>query len=222
MLTMMPDYETAAQKATEILIKHQISSAPIAPLPILKTMKGTLVISFTEMAEMMGMERKAFISVFGTGNQDAVTNVKKRDGKLMYIVAYNQRLPFYMLQRALARELGHIILNHDGSRPEDVRMEEALCFARHLLCPRPLIKSIEQAGIPLTVEVIGNVTGCFERCLAGMRKTPAVHVPAEMNRQLKEQFADYVSNFVDFQRDIMRDDESMLANFGTYMEGYEE
>ena len=66
------------------------------------------------------------------------------------------------------------------------------------------------------------MTGCYERCLQGMRKTPAVHVPAELNRKIKEQFKDYIENFLDFESYLSKTDESMLANFGSYMDGYEE
>ena len=34
---MKPDYEKASTKAVEMLIKYGLSSAPILPLPILKT-----------------------------------------------------------------------------------------------------------------------------------------------------------------------------------------
>ena len=127
-----------------------------------------------------------------------------------------------MLQRALARELGHIVLGHDGSRPEDVRTEEALVFARHLLCPRPVIHALQESGIKLTVEVLGNVTGCYEKCLAGLRKTPGAHIPAIANRIMRGQFADYIDDFIRFQSIIQDEDESPLADFGTYMDNYEE
>ena len=222
MTTITPDYETAAIKATETLIKYNVSFAPIAPLPIIKSIPGILVVSFAEMAERMSIERNNIISAFGSTNQDAVTVVKNIGGKTRYLVAYNQRLPLYLLQRALARELGHIILGHDGSLPEETRIKEALCFAQHFLCPRALIKSIQDQNIPLTVEVVGNITGCYERCLANMRKTPGTHIPASLNRKIKEQFADYIENYVAFQCVLKDDDESMLANFGTFMDGYEE
>ena len=222
MTTTMPDLDKAAVKATETLIKHKISFAPIDPLPIIKSTPGVLVLPFAELALQSGMDRQSVIKTFSAEGQDAVTLVKQLNGKTLYLVAYNQRLPYYLLQRALARELGHIILGHDGSRPEEVRTMEALCFAQHFLCPRALMKSIEAAGIPLTVEVVGNVTGCYERCLARMRHSLGAHVPPEMNRQIKEQFKDYVSNFVDIQQILQNDDDSMIANFGTYMEGYEE
>jgi len=219
---MTPDYERAAVAAMEMLIKHGITTAPIDPLPVFKRSPGVLVLSFTEMSNQIGMDRDNLLTSFETENHDAVTSLHLDDGKLRYLVTYNQRLPMYLLQRALARELGHIILGHDGSRPESVRMAEAYAFAHHFLCPRPLIYAIQQSGIPFTVEVLGAMTGCYERCLQGMRKTPPVHVPADLNRKVREQFSDYISNFLDFESYLSKSDESMIANFGTYMDGYEE
>ena len=219
---MTPDYERAAIAATEMLIKHGINTAPVLPLPIFKRTPGVLVLSFTEMSGRIGMDRDNLVSMFDTEQHDAVTSTHFENGKLRYLVTYNQRLPLYLLQRALARELGHIVLGHDGSRPEEVRMAEAYCFAHHLLCPRPLLRAVLDSDIPLTVEVLGAMTGCYERCLQGMRKTPAVHVPADLNRQIRDQFADYLSNFLDFESHLSKTDESMLANLGTYMDGYEE
>ena len=219
---MTPDFQTAAIRATEMLIKHSISAAPVLPLPIFKRTPGVLALSFTEMSAKIGVDRDNLLTAFEAESHDAVTSVHFEDGKLRYLVTYNQRLPFYLLQRALARELGHIVLGHDGSRPEPVRMAEAYCFAHHFLCPRPLIHAVRQSGIPFTVEVLGAMTGCYERCLQNMRKTPAVHVPADLNRQVRDQFADYINNFLDFESYLSASDESMLANFGTYMDGYEE
>ena len=219
---MTPDYQRAAIKAAEILIENNISTAPVIPLPVFKRAHGVLVLSFTEMSNRIGIERGNLISMFDPENHDAVTSTHFEDGKLRYIVTYNQRLPFYLLQRALARELGHIVLGHDGSRPEEVRMAEAHCFASHFLCPRPLIYAIQQSGIPFTVEMLGSITGCYERCLQSMRKTPPIHVPAELNRKIRDQFSDYIENFLDFESYLSKSDDSMLVNFGSYMDGYEE
>ena len=219
---MKPDYENAAIKATETLIKYSITSAPVSPLPILKSLPGVLVISYEEMSGDIGMDRKCIMNTFGEKNQDAFTSVDLSGKKPKYIVTYNQRLPFYVLQRGLARELGHIILGHDGSRPEEVRNEEAKCFAHHLLCPRPLLYSIIATGLRLTVEVLGNLTGCYDYCLTCMRRTPGVTVPIELNRTVRNQFMPYIVNFFEYQRYAMRKDGSALADLGTYMDGYEE
>lgn len=219
---MTPDYDRAAVKATETLITHQITSGPIDPFPVLKSLPGVLVLSYAEMALQMEFDRENLLKSITPESHDAMSFANEIDGRIMYFVVYNQRLPFYLLQRGLARELGHIVLGHDGSRPDDVRTAEAQTFAYHLLCPRPLIKAVQDSGIRFSTELLGNMTGCFERCLAGMRKTPGAHVPPELNRMVKDQFAVYLANFLDFQAIISKTDESQLADFGSYMEGYEE
>ena len=219
---MEPNYDKAAIAAINLLIENNITSTPISPLPILKSMDGVIVMSFTEMSDFIGIERQQLISVFGLPNQDAVTTVRIKDSKINYIVAYNQKLPMFMVQRALARELGHIVLGHDGSRPEEVRNAEAICFANHLLCPRPLIKTIQDSGLPFTVELLGNMTGCYEHCLNCMKNTPGTNVPAELNRKVKEQFKEYAENFIRFQLVLSSDDTSRFCIFGSYMDNYRE
>lgn len=214
--------DRAATAAAETLITYHVATAPVEPLRILKSLPGVIVLSFAEIAEGIGMERKALLDNYGSTSRDAFTVVKEVNGKLRYFIGYNMLLPDYMLQRAIARELGHIVLGHDGSRPLDVRMAEALYFARHLLCPRALIKSIQETGIPITIETLGLLTGCYERCLVGLQKSQGVRVAPELNRQIREQFSAYVENFADCRAVLTKDDDSALVNFGTYMDGYEE
>ena len=218
---MTPNYDRAATLAMETLIKNQICSAPVLPLPILKRMPGVLLVSFAEMSQSSGIERKNLVTMFGGENQDAVTSVHQKNGKLVYLIAFNQRLPIYMIQRSLAREMGHIVLGHDGSLPEDVRLAEAQTFAYHLICPRPLISALMKSGIRVSTEVLGNMTGCYDRCLLGMRKTPGANVPAELNRMVGEQFKDYLDNYLDYLT-FVKEDDSATADFGSYMDGYEE
>ena len=219
---MTPDFDRAATAAAEVLIKYGICTAPVDPIPIFKKADGFNVVTFTEMSRMIGVDRSDVLSAFSAENHDAVSSAYLKDGHPHYLVAYNMRLPAYLIQRALAREMGHIVLGHDGSRPEDVRNAEALCFAHHLLCPRALIHAIQESGTKITTEVLGNTTGCYERCLVGMRHEPATHVAPELNRKIRDQFADYVAEFLDFQSFLSREDDSMIANFGTFMDGYEE
>lgn len=219
---MTPDYQSAATKALEILRDRKIGTAPVIVSPIIKSMEGVLVLSYEEMSKITKFDRKEIIKACGSNSTDAVTTVHIDNGKLRYIVAYNQGLPVYIIQRALARELGHIVLGHDGSKPESVRIEEAKCFAHHLLCPRPLIYSLLKTNLRFTVEMLGNVTGCYDNCLTCMRKMPAVSTPADLNRAVRDQFMPYIINFYEFQRGVMLNDVSAGADFGTYMDGYEE
>ena len=219
---MTPDYQKAAIKATETLIEHQIGTAPIDALPILKKTPGVLVLSFEEMSNKASMERKDVLDLFGCENQDAVTTVYVDGDQLRYVVAYNKLLSTQIVNRALARELGHILLCHDGTRPEEVRDEEAKCFAHHLLCPRPLIYSLQETGIRITVEVIGNITGFGDHCLSCIRQQPPVKIPADLNRKVREQFMKYAINYSEFARYASLKDESTLADLGSYMDGYEE
>lgn len=219
---MTPDYKRAAIKASETLIKHQIGTAPIDPLPILKQTPGVLVFTFQEMSDNSKIDRKEILDELGCKNQDAVTTVFVEDDSLKYVVTYNRMLSSGMISRALARELGHIVLGHNGSKPEDVRNEEAKCFAHHLLCPRALIHSIQATGIKLTVETVGNVTGFYDYCLSCIRKQPAVKVPAELNRLVRDQFMPYVINLFEYQRYASSKDGSALADLGEYMSDYEE
>lgn len=214
--------DTPAIKAMETLVKYNVTSAPILPLTVLQRMPNVITVSFTEMADQTGLDHDNMVTMFGTEHQDAVTYIKTIRGEQQYIIAYNQRLPFYMLQLALARELGYITLGYGNETLDESRMTEIMYFARHLLCPRPLIQSMKEAGIPLTVESIGNVSGCYGRCLAGIRKIPGAHVPAELNQRVKEQFSGYISKLSTIQASMPFDKKATRADFGTYMDNYEE
>ena len=97
-----------------------------------------------------------------------------------------------------------------------------MCFARNFICPRPLINAILQSDIPLTIELFGSITGCYRKCLEGIQITPGAHVPPELNRLIRDQFADYINNFLNYARIVKKDDHSEIADFVTYMENYED
>ena len=128
---MKPDYQKAAARAKEVFQKYGTND----PLEIIKKQGCVLVMSFLEMAAAIGVDRESLITVCGEDNQDAITTVQTcPKGNTRYLVTYNQQLDDWQIKSALARELGHIALNHDGSRSELVRNEEALCFAYHFIC----------------------------------------------------------------------------------------
>ena len=85
-----------------------------------------------------------------------------------------------------------------------------------------MLHSFQAAGLRITTEMLGNLTGCFDYCLSCMRRIPAVSVPAEMNRAVRDQFMPYIRNFIEYYRSATLSDGSALADFGSYMDGYEE
>jgi len=113
---MKPNYNKAAVNASETFSKFGSD-----PMKILQQFPNVLLISF----------ESSDISV----DQDAFTCVGCNDEHLKYIVFYNQNTSPVLLRSALARELGHVILEHDGSDPEEIWTEEANCFAYHFICP---------------------------------------------------------------------------------------
>ena len=75
----------------------------------------------------------------------------------------------------------------------------------------------------LALEVLQHaVEKCTGVKLQMIRPKELASVPADLNRQIKEQFSDYISNFLSVQAILSRGDESALADFGTYMDYYSE
>lgn len=129
---MIPDFVKAEDKAKEIISKYGTND----PMSILKSSPYVLLLSFQEMSSLAKMDRQEILDLFGDDNHDAVSTVfvsPPGNDELRYIVAYNKTMTPDAIRNALARELGHIVLHHDGTRPEAVRNDEAMCFADHLL-----------------------------------------------------------------------------------------
>ena len=220
---MKPDFDRAAIAAMQILIDNHVTETPIVPLPILLSYSGVRVISFAKMANEVNMERDELVPLF-VHNQDAATfKLGMEIDDVEYVVAYNMRLPFEIIWRGLARELGHIVLGHDGiTRPYEVRKAEAMCFAHHLLSPRPIIKMIQESGLDLTMNVLSDTTGCIDECVEDMAEIPGAHVPPEMNRAVREQFSRGIMEYIRFHNASKKVDHSPLVDLGTFMNNYEE
>ena len=216
---MNPDFTRAAVKASDVLIKYGVRTSPVSPLPILEQMDNVIVTSFAEMSNSRGIRQTDLMQIFGK-RRDAVTSVHELNGKRWYVIAYNSLLPFSIIQFALAREMGHIALGHANSTPSNE--EEALCFARHLLCPRPLIHAIQATNIRLTKNLLAQLTGIFDQALTDIRKTPGTEVPSGMNRFIRGQFLPFFINFFQYYQSVLPADGSAIADLGTYMDGYEE
>lgn len=218
-----PDLDRAAAAALQLLIDNHVTETPINPLPILLNYPGVRVLPYTKMASEAGIDRKDLVPIFG--NQDAATfrlNLPGMDD-VKYVVVYNMRLPFEIIWRAIARELGHIVLDHDGvTRPQSVRMAEAVCFAHHLISPRPVLHFLRQSGLPFTLNVLTNTTGCADECVQEMQTIPGAHVPADLNAHVRDLFVPHLREYVDFYLASHKKDTSPLLDLCTFMDNYEE
>lgn len=220
---MKPDYENAAIHAAQLLIGRNITETPVDPMQIMLSYPGVRLMPFTRMAAEAGMERHDLVPLFG-GNQDAATfHLSSGIEDVEYVVVYNMRLPCEIIRRAIARELGHIVLGHDGqTRPADVRMAEAMAFAHHLLSPRAVIRIIQDSGMPLTLSVMAQTMGCSEECVEDIQKIPGVHVPAALNAKVRDQFARGIREYIRFHLSSPMKDHSPVLDLGEYMNFYEE
>ena len=217
-----PDYDSAAIAAMQILIERKITETPINPLPILLDFQNVRVMPFTRMAQVAGMERKDLIPMFRS-NQDAALFHLAGMESVEYVIVYNMRLPIDIIYRGIARELGHIVLRHDGkTRHPDARMAEALCFAHHLLCPRPIIRLILDSGIPLTMDVLTETMGCSDVCVSDMQSIQGTHVPADLNREVRDLFAPRILEYISFHRASPMVDRSSIIDLGSYMDNYDD
>lgn len=219
---MIADFDRAATLAMETLVANNITETPIDSLSILLKYPGVRVMSFTHFATQAGIDRHDLVPLFG-GNQDAATFHLDMDmDGVAYVVVYNMRLPHEIILRGVARELGHIVLGHDGkTRPTHVRYAETMCFAHHLLSPRPVIHML-QREIPLTMNVLTATTGCSDECVDDLRTIPGVRVPAELNRKVKDLFARGINEYIHFYKAAEKQDRTPLIDFGSYMDNYEE
>ena len=120
--------KNAARKAVETLLEYHVSFANPDPLPVLQKMPNVALVAYS-MDEM---------PVLADSNQEAFTLVNRIGGGLKYIVIYNRSLPAHRLRLVLAKELAHVVLQHDKHSPEHIWAEESSCFAHHFLCPMPL------------------------------------------------------------------------------------
>lgn len=218
-----PDFENAALMAMEFLIVNKITATPINPMPILLKYPNVRVMPFTAMADRAGMERDDLLPLFGVNSDAATFHLNGDIPDVRYVVVYNMRLPFEIIWRGIARELGHIALGHDGiTRSTDARRAEAMCFAHHLLCPRPVISLIQKSGMPLTMSALANTTGCSDECVEDMQRIPGVHIPNDLNRQIRDQFSRGISEYIRFHQMSPMVDRSPLVDLGSYMDYYEE
>lgn len=219
-----PDYDRAASAAMQLLVDNHFTETPINPMPVLMSFPGVRVLPYAKMATDAGMDRQDLIYLFGNAEASTfyLNPVSSGLDDVRYIVVYNMFMPSEIIWRGIARELGHIVLGHDGvTRENKARMAEALCFAHHLISPRPVLRLLQEKG-PLTMNVLINTTGCSYECVEELQTIPGARVPAELNRQVRDLFAPHLLEYLNFYHSSAKQDTSPFVYLGSFMDGYEE
>ena len=76
--------------------------------------------------------------------------------------------------------------------------------------------------MPLTMNMLAQTVGCSDDCVDDMQKIPGVSVPKELNREIREQFAHGINEYIRFHRSSPVPDNSPVLDLGTYMDNYED
>lgn len=221
-----PDFDRAATAAMQLLADRNNPETPIRSMDILLNYPRVRVIPYTQAAEQAGVARHDLVFLFG--NREAASfRLNMPDNPELsdvdYLVFYNMLLSDEVVRRGIARELGHIVLGHDGmTRPHDVRLAEAICFAHHLLTPRPIIHVLQQSGHAVTLDMLVETTGCSDSCVDEIQRIPGTRVPVELNKKVKDLYASRILEYVNYHFSSDKADHSHVLDFGTYMDGYEE
>ena len=188
---MIPDLDKAARAAADA----SALSSGSDPLAVLQSLPNVLLIAFESSAGMLC-------------GQDALTLVDRKGEHLHYIVLYNSALPNYQLRRALARELGHVFLRHDGASPEYIWSEEADCFAFHFLCARP--------SVPVLYRPLYD---SLSMSFKDMRTFPSLDALRQAIADERTRFSYYVGKNVDYTLDdvqISALDDDLIAGWKNY------
>lgn len=160
-----PNYKKASGAAYEILKKLNISTFPISLFDIIEELPNLKVLSFCEMAELLGISVGTVAKDMAMSEEGAIGTF----GTEKVIIIYNSDISTKSLERerfTLAHEIGHYILGHPFdtdnsilSRNNGITNEESKIFeleanhfARELLAPTFLIDDTD----PLTTKEISN------------------------------------------------------------------
>ena len=218
---------TAATQAMRALIKFDVQRTPVYPQQIIQHSGITTLISY-EHSEALSMDDEFAFRAENPLVMSAALERPDAYGGTHFLFAYNRNASIGDLRYALAAELGHVYLGHGygaqgTAHNPDVREKEATCFAIHLLFPRPVIRLLEERGFVFTKESFERVFGDCEGCIGHMMQAEPIHVSPELNRIMKDQFAQYVNMLDEMGVLKMKTRKSEeKVDLGKYMAGYEE
>lgn len=180
------DRRRAARTAYRTLLAASEGRLPIDVKAIIKKLNNVQIMSYTQAALALGDSFSRLTQ--GMPSDSACTLVEEGPAGIRYLVLYNDDAGYGNEGRrrwSLAHELGHILLKHeeDSSGAEI----EADCFARHLLCPQPLLERLDALDEDVLCVAFGLSRSAARSALRGM-EAARILVDEDMRAGLMDLF----------------------------------
>ncbi len=135
-----PDYHRATRDAYRTLLAAKICTLPVDVSEICARCHDTKLVSLSEADRLMNYDRN--FDPFGDGpSRTALTVRRWHEGHACHTILWNDNElspKSGAFRFAIAHELAHVILRHEGGQSTTSELEANL-FALHLLCPRPVL-----------------------------------------------------------------------------------
>lgn len=180
------DRHRAARTAYRTLLAASEGKLPVNVRAIIKRLDNVRIMSYTQAALALGDSFSRLTQ--GVPSDSACTLVEEGPAGIRYLVLYNDDAGYGNEGRrrwSLAHELGHILLKHAG---DSVGAEiEADCFARHLLCPQPLLEGLDDPDEDVLCIAFGLSRSAARSALRGM-EAARILVDEDMRAGLMDLF----------------------------------
>ena len=132
---LFSNYNIATNKAYEILSLQDCISLPIDIFSIVNSLPNIRLKKYSDICKRFSISMDEFIDIA----ESEYGSILKKGNKSEII--YNDYKDITTNRFTVAHELGHVILNHKAKDANEEK--EANCFARNILCPIPIVKSLE-------------------------------------------------------------------------------
>lgn len=140
------DYRRATNEAYELLLSLPSFSLATDVFDVVKQLPDCIAITYQRAVNhygaILGLDLDRLIAQSDHGFTLIQFRTQRR------IILYNDALPETCIRFTIAHELGHYMLGHlpdDHNNHTESEEQEANCFARNLLCPIPIVKSLSLA-----------------------------------------------------------------------------
>lgn len=189
-------YNGTVEKAYEF-VEHNIIEFPINPFELIKKFKWGLL-TYEEMAQKCNCTIDDVCKCLGTDGYSIYNGTN-------YTISYNNKIKSQgRINFTLAHEIGHIILGHhkdfdvtstlkNNFTKEEYRIleNEANCFARNILAPAPLVRTLNIREYYFKLSNFFNLSFKASNTRRNFYKNDLYYLDEEKIRKMQIQFKRY-------------------------------